>query len=164
MLKTTGKRVVIWTCCWIIGLSAGCSQNRAGIESLAGKHEAQLNSAIQHVEAADSALAGMENPPSEVKAARSELDGAKSDLTGAKETGQEIKETVLTQFDKNRKLETQFWSPVQRRIGLLIGGSLALLGIALVLIRYGKLGGILASVPILGLLIARFSKNPLAPK
>lgn len=150
------KRAIIWTCAFIVGLSAGCSSvTKDTINTVASRHDTALVSADAKIQKADQELSTIPNPPPQVAAARTDLTGARTDIKTAQTEATKLKDMATKQTDKVEKIENSFWSPRQKQLAVAVGVTLALLGLAIVLMRFGGLAGALASVPILGVVLAK---------
>ena len=150
------KKAIIWMCAFIVGLSAGCKTvTKDTINNVASRHYTALVSATNKIQEADRELSTIPNPPPQVAAARTNLTGAWGDIKTAQAEATKLKDMATKQTDKVEKIEKSFWSPRQKQIAAGIGVTLALVGLAIVLLRFGGWGGALASVPILGVILAK---------
>jgi len=137
---------------------AGCrGVSKEDFATWASKHDAALSSAIDHLDNADSHLT--QSPPA-VPEARKEIGEAKGDLGVVRDVASEVTDAAQNVVADRDKIKEDFFSPRQKAWAAGIGATLALLGIVVVLLRYGRLGGILASVPLLGILLARIGLGP----
>ncbi len=148
------KALLIVAAAWMI---AGCSVTKEDFAKWAKQHDEALVSAVRHVDNADAALSTIPDPPAPVVTAREELKGAKEDIGVAQEVSGKVVAAAQTQAERNAKLEDGIVGPRGKAILVAIGVIVALTGLAIALLRYGKLGGIIASVPILGLVVAKIN-------
>ena len=149
------KRIVIYACAALIVNAVGCKNVATKVNDLAEKHDAALTAADTKLSDADAKLASIPNPPAQVKDARTDIGGAKVDIKTAKDIGVQVKDLAQGEAAKNDKLEHEFFSPVQKRIAFGVGATIALVGLAIVLVRFGGFYGFLAGIPILGAVVAK---------
>jgi len=132
---------------------AGCSTvSKEDFTQWAERHDAALNSAIGHLNSADGNLT--ESPPA-IPAARKNIADAKTDLGVVKSVAGEIISAAEVVTNDRDKAKEDFFSPRQRALAVGIGATVALLGIVVVLLRYGGLGGSIAAIPLLGALLLK---------
>lgn len=127
------------------------------MDELAAKHDAALVAADAKIDHADKVLSTIQNPPAQVAEARTDLTGAKADIAVAREIGSEVASVAKGEAAKVDKLNHDFFSPMQKKIAVGIGITIMLLGLVIVLIRFGGLYGTLASLPIIGLIVTKIS-------
>ncbi len=146
---------------WIIAyvaalMLAGCAGiSKEDIVKLNAEHKQALATAAAKVESADQHLAAIPNPPKEVQDARGDLAEAKPAIAKAQEIGEKVATAATTAIEKKEEVEKSFFSPKQKMLAAAVGVTLALIGLVIVLLRYGKLAGAVAAIPILGAIIAR---------
>lgn len=135
-----------------LSLLAGCATKQTALEKASQKSDTALTSAGNNVQAADDKLA---LTPPDVKGAREDLKNAKQNIVDAKDAVTKLKTEASTAIQRVEELEKAFFSPRQTRAAVWFGATLALVGLIIVLLRYGKIGGAVASVPLIGALLIR---------
>lgn len=139
----------------VIGLlliaAVGCARiDKDAIDKVATRHDDALKMADTAIVAADKSLAEIVTPPPQVESAREKLDDARQGIALAREASDDMKDMLVKQTEQKAKLEEAFFSPKQKRLATGIGIIVALVGLAVALIRFGGMGGLLASLPIIG--------------
>lgn len=149
------KAFTIWFCCFLIALTVGCkSITKTDIEQAASRHDAALVSADRKIAAADSKLATIKNPPLQVTEARGDLRGARADVKIAQVEADKLRGLAIKQTEAKEKVTNSAAYKLGNWV-IGIGVTLALVGLLIVVLRYGKWGGVLASIPILGMIFVR---------
>lgn len=152
-VKRKTKRTIIWLAVFLIGLSWGCSPNvKEQIESIAAKHDAALVSATVKLEQVERNL---ESDPPQIKEALSNTKGAKGDIVVAQSEAGKLRGIAAGKAEEVEKLRDSWVSVKQKQLAVGIGSVLAMLGVVIVLMRYGGMWGSLAAVPILGVILKR---------
>jgi hypothetical protein len=148
-----------WVLVGVLLAVTGCSVTKKDIADLSHRHDAALNSAIDRLSRADQHL---QKDPPDVGAARGEIGGAKTDIRAAQDVAKEITNAANVIADERDQIKAAFFSPRQKAIAISAGATLALLGVIIVLLRFGKTGGAIAAIPLIGALLVRIGvvKNP----
>lgn len=157
------KNAIIWFCVALIVSCVGCKAvSKTDIEKAAAKHDAALVSADKRIASADEKLATIKNPPLQVTEARGDLKGARADVKTAQDAAGELRNLALKQTeDKEKVTGSAAYKIGNWVIGL--GVTLALVGLLIVVLRFGGWGGMLASVPILGAILVRLGATKRKP-
>jgi hypothetical protein len=153
------KRFIIYMCVFLIVGCSGISKQR--FVELQNKHDSALSDAQSKL---DEAKKNLVTSPPKIAAAIVSIDGAKVDVTTAQDVSEEIVKAAITKIDEADKAKESFWSYKQKVLGATIGVIVALVGLAVVLLRWGKLGGMVASIPILGMVVAKITSMFRKPK
>ena len=155
------KKAIIWTCVALIAAGIpGCKAiTKSDIMQAAERHDAALVSADRRIAAADGKLATIKNPPAQVGEARADLKGARADVKVAQTEAGKLRSLAIKQTEAKEKITTS-WSYRIGQLAVGLGVTLALVGLLIVVLRFGGWGGALASIPILGLLLARLGVKP----
>lgn len=129
------KKAIIYSCVFLIALGGCATISKEKIEDVHQHSTDALVAAVEKIDAGD-------------------LAGAKVEIGKAKKAADELKGIAV----KQAKTITEIKESIPYRLGQAmvgIGVTLALVGLVIVLLRYGGLGGMLASVPVLGAILAR---------
>ncbi len=156
------KNAIIWACVLLITSVTGCKAiTKTDIEQAAIRHDAALVSADRRIASADSKLASIKNPPPQVTEARGDLKGARADVKVAQVEADKLRSLAIRQTEAKEKITTS-WSYRIGQLAVGFGITVALVGLLIVVLRFGGWGGALASIPILGVVLARLgaTKKP----
>lgn len=134
-----------------VALIAGCTGvSKEDFNAWAKKHDNALASAVQHMDNADKGLESIVNPPPQVPVARTEIAAAKTDVGVAQTVSKQIVAAAGVVVEKNEKLNNQIIGPKGQAILAGVGVIVALIGVSIVLLRFGGIGGKIAAIPFLG--------------
>lgn len=121
----------------------------------AEQHDNALNNATNKLDQADSKLGEIENPPPQVPEARKNITEAKGQIGIAKDVSDKIVDGAIAENTRRVEVEKSFWSTRQKNLAIGIGATLALVGLIIVLLRYGSWGGTVAALPLIGAVLVK---------
>jgi hypothetical protein len=127
------------------------------------QHNTALSTANANLATADARLATIMSPPPQVPAARQNIKQAREEIATATEVSSKAAQAVTEVVAEKERIEDSWLSPKQKVQLVGLGVTVALVGLAIALLRWGSLGGKLAAIPVLGMILGRITGRERQP-